>query len=96
MSAVSSELSADELAMASHLVSALALDGVEPAGIEPDAMLFGNHVGGLGLDSIDALEIALMVQQQYGVELRSDDSEAREAFKSLRELTRYVLGKRAA
>jgi len=87
-------LTADELAMAQHLVQALSLDGVEPAGIAPEAMLFGSHSDGLGLDSIDALEIALMVQQHYGVELRSEDPEARAAFTSLRTLTQFVLERR--
>jgi len=87
-------LTADELAMGQHLVQALNLDGVNPAEIAPDAMLFGNHVDGLGLDSIDALEIALMIQQHYGVELRSEDEQAREAFASLRKLTQFVLAKR--
>ena len=84
-------LTADEHAMAEHLIQALNLDGVQPGDIAPEATLFGNHTDGLGLDSIDALEIALMVQQHYGVELRSDDQEARTAFTSLRSLTQYVL-----
>jgi acyl carrier protein len=87
-------MTADELAMAQQLVQALSLDGVSPADIAPQAMLFGNHANGLGLDSIDALEIALMVQQHYGVELRSEDPEARAAFTSLRSLTQYVLARR--
>lgn len=87
-------LTADELTMGQHLVQALNLDGVNPADIAPDATLFGSHTEGLGLDSIDALEIALMVQQHYGVELRSEDEQAREAFHSLRKLTQFVLSKR--
>lgn len=87
-------LTTDELAMGQHLVQALNLDGIEPASIAPEAMLFGNHAEGLGLDSIDALEIALMIQQHYGVELRSEDEQAREAFGSLRKLTHFVLSKR--
>jgi acyl carrier protein len=87
-------LSADELVMAERLVSALNLEGVVPATIAPDAALFGGHSDGLGLDSIDALEIALMIQQHYGVELRSDDQEARKAFVSLHSLTDYVLARR--
>lgn len=87
-------LSADELLMAERLVNALNLEGVVPATIAPDAALFGSHANGLGLDSIDALEIALMIQQHYGVELRSDDQEARAAFMSLRSLTNYVLARR--
>lgn len=87
-------MTADELAMAQHLVQVLSLDGVQAGDIAPDATLFGNHAHGLGLDSIDALEIALMVQQHYGVELRSEDPEARAAFTSLRSLTSYVLERR--
>jgi acyl carrier protein len=84
-------ITADELAMAEHLVQALSLDGVQPGDIAPDATLFGSHANGLGLDSIDALEIALMVQQRYGIELRSEDQQARTAFTSLRSLTQYVM-----
>jgi len=87
-------LSADELLMAERLVNALNLEGVVPATIAPEGALFGSHSNGLGLDSIDALEIALMIQQHYGVELRSDDQEARAAFASLRSLTNYVLARR--
>ncbi|MGD9842978.1 MAG: phosphopantetheine-binding protein [Steroidobacteraceae bacterium] len=87
-------MTADELTMAHHLVQALSLEGVQPEDIGPEATLFGTHANGLGLDSIDALEIALMVQQHYGVELRSDDQEARTAFTSLRSLTQYVLERR--
>lgn len=89
-------LTTDELALAQRLVQALSLDGVEPGDLAPEATLFGNHADGLGLDSIDALEIALMVQQHYGVELRSEDQEARAAFASLRSLTKYVLEHRKA
>jgi acyl carrier protein len=84
-------ITADELTMAQHLVQALSLS--EASDIAPEAMWFGNH-DGLGLDSIDALEIALMVQQHYGVELRSEDPQARAAFTSLRSLTSYVLERR--
>jgi len=82
---------ADESLMAQRLVQALGLDHISPEGIAPTVPLFGSAADGVGLDSIDALEIALMIQQQYGVELRSDDNAAREAFGSLRALTAYVL-----
>jgi acyl carrier protein len=85
-----------EMTMAQRLVEALSLDGVEPASIVPTAPLFGTGGDGLGLDSIDALEIALMIQQHYGIELRSDDPETKPAFASLRALTAHVLQKRAA
>lgn len=87
---------AEELLMAQHLVQALNLERVQAEAIAPDAPLFGGNAGGLGLDSIDALEIALMIQQQYGVELRSDDSAVKAAFASLRSLTRHVLQRRDA
>jgi len=86
---------AEESAMAERLVTALGLDSVEAASIVPTAPLFGSGEG-LGLDSIDALEIALMIQQHYGIELRSDDPDTKTAFASLRTLTAYVLQKRAA
>lgn len=81
---------AEELLMAQRLVQALNLDHVQPEAIAPQAALFGGAQG-LGLDSIDALEIALMVQQHYGVELRSDDNAVKAAFASLRSLTEHVL-----
>ena len=86
----------EEAAMAEKLIAALGLDGVAPDSIAPSAPLFGSAEGGLGLDSIDALEIALMVQQHYGVELRSDDPAAKSAFASLKTLTSHVLEKRSA
>ena len=57
---------------------------IMPADIDPFAPLFGE---GLGLDSIDMLEIALSVSKKYGFELRSED---RAAFNSLRSLTSHI------
>ncbi len=82
---------AEELLMAQRLVQALNLEHVQPETILPHAPLFGANAEGLGLDSIDALEIALMIQQYYGVELRSDDAAVKAAFASLRSLTGHVL-----
>lgn len=82
---------ADESLMAQRLVQALSLEHISPQDIVPTAPLFGSAADGVGLDSIDALEIALMVQQQYGVELRSDDAAVRQAFASLRALTDHVV-----
>ena len=87
---------ADESLMAQRLVQALGLDHIPPQDIAPTAPLFGSAADGVGLDSIDALEIALMVQQHYGVELRSDDAAARQAFASLRALTEHVVQRGAA
>jgi acyl carrier protein len=86
---------AEEALMAQRLVQALGLDHIQAENIAPEAHLFGAAEGGLGLDSIDALEIALVVQQHYGVEIRSDDPDVKTAFASLRALTEYV-GKRRA
>lgn len=86
--------SADELALAQLLVQSLNLDGVDPAGIAPEAPLFGQSAGSLGLDSIDALEIALAISQKYGVELKSDDETTKKSFASLRALSALVQQKR--
>lgn len=87
---------ADEAALAALLVEALNLQDVAPAQISPTAPLFGFDRGSLGLDSIDALEIALAIQRQYGVELRSEDPGTRSAFASLRDLTAHILTRRHA
>ncbi|HSU05227.1 MAG TPA: phosphopantetheine-binding protein [Acetobacteraceae bacterium] len=68
------------------LVEALNLE-MPPAEIPPDEPLFGD---GLGLDSIDALELALAISRTYGFELKSDDARNRQVFASLRSLTRHI------
>ena len=60
---------------------------IDPVSIQDDAPLFGE---GLGLDSIDALEIALAISKRYGFQLRSDDKNNREIFASLRSLGNYI------
>lgn len=85
-----------EREMAELLVSALNLEGIEPADIQPTQSLFGSHAEGLGLDSIDALEIALAVSERYGVQLRADDASSKKVFSSLRSLTEFVTQQRAA
>jgi len=86
---------AEEALMAQRLVQALNLEHIEPGAIAPTAPLFGSSNEGIGLDSIDALEIALMIQQHYGIELRSEDAAVKAAFASLRSLTEHVVNKRA-
>jgi acyl carrier protein len=90
------EPSPEEALLAQRLVQALSLEHIRADAIAPDAALFGTAENGVGLDSIDALEIALMIQQHYGVELRSDDPAVKAAFASVRALTRYVLARQAA
>jgi acyl carrier protein len=60
---------------------------ISPDQIEPAAPLFGD---GLGLDSIDALEIALAISQRYGFQLRSDDEQNHKIFASLRSLAGHI------
>lgn len=78
--------SAAEHALAELIVTALQLE-VPAADIVPDAPLFGK---GLGLDSIDALEMALAISRTYGFELRSDDERNHQIFASLRSLAAHI------
>jgi len=73
--------------LAQLIVQAVNLEGVSPGDIDPEAPLFGS---GLGLDSIDALEIALEISKRYGFQLRSDDEENRRIFASLRALSEHI------
>ena len=75
-----------EHALAELIVSSLQLE-VAAEEIEPEARLFGE---GLGLDSIDALELALAISRTYGFELRSDDERNQRIFASLRSLSSHV------
>ena len=75
-----------EQEMARLIVDTLQLD-IDPAAIEPGQALF---VDGLGLDSIDALELALAISKRYGLELKSGDARTREIFGSLRQLGAHV------
>lgn len=80
-----------EAELASMFVSALNLD-MQPGEIDPEAPLYGE---GLGLDSIDILEIALVVSKRFGIELRADDENNSRIFASLRSLARHVERARA-
>ena len=91
-----SQQTAEELLMAQRIVQVLGLEHIAPDAISPSVPLFGSSADSVGLDSIDALEIALMIQQHYGVELRSEDVAARAAFGSLRLLTEFALRNRPA
>lgn len=69
------------------LVSELNLAGKDPASIDDDAPLFG--AGGLGLDSLDALQIAMLVEEKFGVRIPDDDS-SRPIFKSVSTLAEFI------
>jgi len=76
-----------EKEIARLLVEVLNLEDVEAADIDPTAPLFRE---GLGLDSIDALELALAIQQRYGVQLSSEDEERFAIFSSLSALSAFI------
>lgn len=76
--------------VAELIVSALNLD-MPPADIEADAPLFGD---GLGLDSIDVLEISLVISKRYGFQLKSDNEDNLRIFSSLRALATYIAAQR--
>ncbi len=59
--------------------------------IQPDAALYGD---GLGIDSIDVLEVALVVSKKYGLQLQADSAESHHIFSSLRSLSDYIAAKR--
>lgn len=85
-----------ERRIAGLLVSALELEDIEAAEIEPTMPLFSHEPESLGLDSIDALEIALAIKQCFGVELRADDEKNGHIFATLRTLSAHVQAQRAA
>lgn len=79
-------LSPTELELATLIVNTLTLEA-DPEDIDPDAPLYGE---GLGLDSIDILEVALAVSKTYGVKLRADDENNTKIFSSLRTLNSHI------
>lgn len=76
--------------VAELIVTALNLE-VAAGEIEPDTPLFGN---GLGLDSIDILELALVISKRYGFQLRSDNQDNVRIFSSLRALAAHIAAQR--
>ena len=69
------------------IIDALALEDVQPADIETEAALF---VEGLGLDSIDALELAMALEERYGVKIGDDPERNQQIFASVRNLASFV------
>jgi len=80
-----------EAELAHLIVTTLNLE-IAPSEIEPEAPLYGE---GLGLDSIDILEIALAISKEFGVRLRADDKNNVRIFSSLRSLNRHIMQHRA-
>ncbi len=75
-----------ETELSQLMVEVLNLE-LAPEEIDPEAPLYGE---GLGLDSIDMLEISLAIGKRFGVELRADDDDSRRVFASLRSLAKHV------
>lgn len=82
-----------ELQLKHLIVEALSLDDVTPEEIESDAPLF---VEGLGLDSIDALELALAIHKKFGVKTAPDDERNRQIFHSVKSLAEFIRAERSA
>ena len=77
-----------EKKMAELIVESLNLEDIRAEDIEPEVPLFGE---GLGLDSIDALELALAITQNYAIQLKADDKNMQQAFGTLRSLNAFVM-----
>lgn len=76
------------------IVEELLLDDVRPEDIASDAPLFGNS--GLGLDSIDALELVRALDKRFGVRVRAEDEQNKQIFASVKNLAAYVIQHRTA
>ncbi len=80
-----------DLEIKNLIISTLNLEGVSPDDIDTNAPLFGD---GLGLDSIDALELGLAVKNQYGVVLSAESEEMRQHFFSVATLAAFINAQR--
>ena len=81
------ELSSEELEVAELIVETLNLDDLVPGEIDPQTPLFRD---GIGLDSIDALELSLGIKQKYGIQLKADDENIANIFSSIATLNQYI------
>lgn len=75
------------------IVEALMLEDVRPDDIDAEAPLFGE---GLGLDSIDALELAIAIDRRYGVKIEAEDERNKEIFRNVASLAKHIEGSRSA
>jgi acyl carrier protein len=74
------------------VVSALSLEDLTPGDIASDEPLFGS---GLGLDSIDGLELGMAIRKKYGIKPQGTKEEIRAIFATIRSLARYIASQRA-
>lgn len=82
-----------EQEIAQLVIDTLNLEDLQAADIPPQQPLFGE---GLGLDSVDALELALALQKRYGIHIASDDKDARRHFATVSSLAAFVASQQAA
>jgi acyl carrier protein len=75
------------------IVEALMLEDIRPEDIDTEAPLFGD---GLGLDSIDALELAIAIDRRFGVKIEAEDERNREIFRNVASLARHIAGAQPA
>jgi len=87
------EKTAAEMKLAELIVEVLNLEDISAEEIGAEEPLFGD---GLGLDSIDALEMAMAISKTYGVQLKADDEDTRAVFRDLRSLNGYIEQQAAA
>ena len=73
------------------IVSSLDLEDVSPSDIDTEAPLFGE---GLGLDSIDALELGMAIKREFGIAFSKDPADNKRIFRSVRTLAEYIEGQR--
>jgi acyl carrier protein len=73
-----------------EIIRALSLEDITPEDIDADAPLFGS---GLGLDSIDALELIVLMEKKYGIKLK-DPSKGKEVFKSVNVMAKFIADNR--
>ena len=73
------------------IIESLQLEDISADEIDSDMVLFGD---GLGLDSVDALELGVSLNKQYGVKIKSDSEETKEHFASIRNLAKFVAAER--
>ena len=87
MNTYTGTMTKEEHKLAGLIIEVLNLEDIRPEDIEPTKPLFD---GGLGLDSIDALEIAVAVAENYGVQLKAEDEKSRSVFSTLRSLAYHI------
>lgn len=82
-----------QLEIKNLIIEALGLEDISPADIGDDLTLFGD---GLGLDSVDALELGLAIQKRFGIKIDADAKDTRKHFASVASLAAFVSAQKAA